>query len=133
MTVANSQYREIVIAHLAERDGPVCALCGEKLEFNVPSHTSRFVSVDHIVSRSKGGLNVFSNVQLAHWGCNSRKSSLGRLKSIEERQKISAWQKGRKKLSVEHRRKIGVGLLGHRNNPAGRRGKQQHEFWAGMP
>ena len=51
------------------RDRYVCAYCGE--HFQNHNHLSR----DHIMPRSKGGLNVWMNVVTACKDCNTRKSN----------------------------------------------------------
>lgn len=68
------------LQELISRDQSVCALCGELV--NVNDYTVRdgvfiagnsYPSIDHIIPLSKGGAHTWSNVQLAHRACNSRK------------------------------------------------------------
>ena len=51
------------------REGVVCPYCEERL-------TPRFVSVDHIQPRSKGGADSVENIQLSCLGCNYAKGNL---------------------------------------------------------
>jgi 5-methylcytosine-specific restriction endonuclease McrA len=66
------------LSEIAERDGWRCQLCGKKVQQQVarkgrPDRLSP--SVDHIVPISLGGHDVKANVQLAHLGCNAKKSN----------------------------------------------------------
>ena len=67
---------------LIERDGGVCALCGEPVDANdyiMDGETfiagNSYPSVDHIIPLSRGGCHTWNNVQLAHRVCNSRKGN----------------------------------------------------------
>ena len=69
----------ITLKKLYERDGGVCQICGEPCDWNDTewgSHGPTYPSIDHIVPRAKGGEHKWSNVQLAHCICNSRKRDL---------------------------------------------------------
>lgn len=57
---------------VARRDGWVCALCLMLIDPNVRDRYLQ-ATVDHIMPISAGGAHSFSNVQLAHWTCNSAK------------------------------------------------------------
>ena len=57
------------VRYLLERDGPACSLCGE--EFS----TTKGISIDHVIPRSRGGEDQLENFQLAHRGCNSGKGN----------------------------------------------------------
>lgn len=50
------------------RDGGLCGICG------APVDQGRF-DIDHIVPVSRGGPNLYSNVQVAHPSCNYRKGA----------------------------------------------------------
>lgn len=72
---------------VAERDGLVCALCGELTDpedfTKLPGrdgrlyHRSgaRYPSLDHVVALASGGRHELANAQLAHFGCNARKGA----------------------------------------------------------
>ena len=51
-----------VVSFLLERDGDLCAVC--KTDLGVK------VSIDHVIPKSRGGLDLLSNFQLTHLGCN---------------------------------------------------------------
>ena len=57
-----------------KRDHGRCQLCGEKIDRRHRAPHPLALSLDHIVPLSKGGTHEPANVQLAHFGCNSRKS-----------------------------------------------------------
>jgi 5-methylcytosine-specific restriction endonuclease McrA len=56
-----------------ERDGWVCQLCGEPVDSKLFVPDPKSASLDHRVPLSLGGDDTPSNVQLAHFGCNSAK------------------------------------------------------------
>lgn len=56
-----------------DRDGWVCQLCNLPVLHFVRFPHPRSPSIDHILPVSLGGQHVESNVQLAHFGCNSAK------------------------------------------------------------
>jgi 5-methylcytosine-specific restriction endonuclease McrA len=51
-----------------ERDNGRCGLCGKKVEY-------MDMDVDHVVPASKGGANVWSNLQISHIRCNRSKGN----------------------------------------------------------
>lgn len=58
---------------IVDRDGTDCGLCHEPIDLTV-AYPDRWCStIDHVVPITKGGHDVFANVQLAHMVCNSRK------------------------------------------------------------
>jgi 5-methylcytosine-specific restriction endonuclease McrA len=72
------------LATVAERDGYVCQLCGDPVQMDAgwPAVTDRRRSVnllypvlDHVLPIALGGSDGPANLQLAHWGCNSRKGA----------------------------------------------------------
>jgi HNH endonuclease len=62
---------------LAERDGWGCHICGrtitERGSYNVRNPSVGFPDIDHVIPLSRGGSHWWSNVRLAHHGCNLRK------------------------------------------------------------
>lgn len=65
-----------------KRDEGVCWLCGGLCDWNdikiingVAVYGNRYPSRDHVVPKSKGGKNTWTNIRLAHRGCNSIKSN----------------------------------------------------------
>jgi hypothetical protein len=57
-----------------ERDGYICGICGEATDKTThPKHPDS-PTIDHVIPLTKCGDDVPTNVQCAHYGCNSRKS-----------------------------------------------------------
>jgi 5-methylcytosine-specific restriction endonuclease McrA len=63
----------ITFDDLMMRDGPLCQICGELMDWQTGRYRER-VSLDHIIPISKGGSHTMDNVRLVHMGCNSKKS-----------------------------------------------------------
>ena len=61
--------RSTKLLALYERDGGICQLCGRPVSVN----GANGATIDHIIPRSKGGVDYPSNWQLAHIRCNSTK------------------------------------------------------------
>lgn len=69
----------VTLRALYERDGGVCQICGGPCDWNDKewgANGPTYPSIDHIVPRAQGGDHFWSNVQLAHCLCNSRKRDL---------------------------------------------------------
>lgn len=62
------------IATVAMMSSGICALCDRPVE-NAPAPHPLSPTVDHIIPIARGGDDTLANVQLAHWGCNSRKGA----------------------------------------------------------
>jgi len=58
-----------------ERDGWRCQICKLKVNPRYIGRHPKAPSLDHIIPLVVGGTHEPSNVQLAHFGCNARKSS----------------------------------------------------------
>lgn len=71
--VASRKYR-VSARQLAARDGAICGICGEEVDMTIRMPDRRCASVDHVIPRARGGKNDPTNLQLAHFICNSRKS-----------------------------------------------------------
>lgn len=56
-----------------ERDGWRCQICGERVDRRCKVPHPRSAVLDHIVPLASGGTHEMSNVQCAHFLCNSRK------------------------------------------------------------
>jgi 5-methylcytosine-specific restriction endonuclease McrA len=68
--------RARVNATLLGRDGPLCWLCGDRMDFRLDeSGTMPGVSCDHVVPRSHGGPDSVDNLRLAHPSCNRARGS----------------------------------------------------------
>ena len=67
---------------IASKD-PICALCGNPIDFSLPSTNPMSLQVDHILPVSRGGAPYdIDNLQLTHARCNHQKSN--RLRSDYE-------------------------------------------------
>lgn len=66
--LANLPAEDVGLAHVLERDGWTCHLCGEDTDLST-------VSVDHLVPIAVPGSpgHVLANLAIAHRSCNSRK------------------------------------------------------------
>ena len=72
----------INLIDLFKRDKGICAICGEKCEWNDHKRNGRYFiaganypSIDHIKPLAAGGAHAWGNVQLAHIKCNSKKGA----------------------------------------------------------
>lgn len=66
-----------------ERDGWICQLCGEPVDPALQFPDPGSSSLDHICPLALGGKHVRENVQLAHYGCNSRKSATNQWRKLQ--------------------------------------------------
>ena len=73
----------ITLPKLAKRDHNQCQICGLFVDWNDYIKTDKTIicgdmypSIDHILPISLGGKHSWNNVQLAHRGCNTRKSNV---------------------------------------------------------
>lgn len=75
-------YRKLFpLEEVFKRNGGICYLCGKPCDWNdveVRDGTlifgNKYPSRDHVIPKSKGGLNEWDNIRLAHRICNSLKS-----------------------------------------------------------
>ena len=65
---------KISVEVLLVRDGNLCYLCDEVIDFTLPRNTAYGAVIEHVIPIAKGGMDTWSNVKLAHWICNGRKS-----------------------------------------------------------
>ncbi|MBR4687089.1 MAG: HNH endonuclease [Bacteroidales bacterium] len=74
---------DIPLRALYDRDGGICQICGKPTSWEDCSWNGdgiflagpTYPTHDHIVPLSKGGTHTWGNAQLAHFGCNTRKSA----------------------------------------------------------
>ena len=69
--------KDITLEALYRRDSGVCYLCGKKCDWNDKTDKSvgpAYPSIDHMIPIAKGGLHAWTNVKLAHFECNWKKS-----------------------------------------------------------
>lgn len=68
---------DVSLPYVLARDGQRCGICGEIIPRGVEYPDRRSASLDHIIPLALGGTHELSNVQAAHFGCNSRKAARG--------------------------------------------------------
>lgn len=56
------------------RDGHACQICGDPMDMEARAPHPLSPSIDHVIPLARGGTHEPSNVQAAHFLCNSRKS-----------------------------------------------------------
>ena len=66
-------FEEVWRPRVYERDGYVCQLCHRRVQMDVKVPHPKAPTLDHIIPLFHGGTHQYSNVQLAHFICNSRK------------------------------------------------------------
>jgi 5-methylcytosine-specific restriction endonuclease McrA len=71
----SSVIQDINYQWINERDGYKCQICGKKIDMTLSHRHPLSKSYDHILPLSKGGDHSSKNIQLAHFGCNSRKKN----------------------------------------------------------
>lgn len=63
----------------AKRNGEVCCLCTQPIDWDAPPRTRWSFSVEHVTSLvNGGGLLDEANAQPAHFGCNARRGGMTR-------------------------------------------------------
>ena len=73
---SNHKERWLNVTRLMARDGTSCAICGEPLDRGLKDCTHpRYITFDHVVPRSHGGLTRLDNLRLAHQLCNNRRGN----------------------------------------------------------
>lgn len=72
--VATERY---TLADIAVRDRRTCQLCRKRVAMTRSVPHPKAPTIDHVVPLAEGGSDLRSNVQLAHFLCNSRKSNRG--------------------------------------------------------
>lgn len=64
---------DVDIRTVLERDGWMCGICGGRISGSAVWPDRGYRTLDHIVPLAKGGEHSYSNVQAAHFSCNSSK------------------------------------------------------------
>lgn len=65
------------LAEIAQRDRRTCQLCRKRVAMTKVVPHPKAPTIDHVVPLADGGSDLRSNVQLAHFLCNSTKSNRG--------------------------------------------------------
>jgi 5-methylcytosine-specific restriction endonuclease McrA len=68
-----TEYRRIDPMRIFERDGWLCQICLAPVDKDVVFPDQLAATLDHITPLSRGGDHIESNLQTAHWACNSAK------------------------------------------------------------
>ena len=74
---SNGPVESISPIDVFRRDGWVCGVCGKKVDRKLKYPDLMSASLDHIVPLARGGTHTLSNVQCAHFICNSHKGDKG--------------------------------------------------------
>lgn len=67
--------RCVSLPYIYQRDKGKCGLCGRVVRRRLHAPHSDAPTLDHIIPVSAGGQHTPENIQLAHYGCNSRKGT----------------------------------------------------------
>lgn len=73
----------INLVSLYQRDKGICWLCGKPCDMSLDTNDNYYPSIDHVVPVSKGGMDRWDNVRLAHRICNMIKSNMIGMGEIE--------------------------------------------------
>ena len=57
------------------RGKPCCWLCGQPIDYSIPSTEPMGFVVDHVVPLARGGADVLANKKAAHRICNRKKGA----------------------------------------------------------
>jgi 5-methylcytosine-specific restriction endonuclease McrA len=64
------------ITALLARDGEICSLCPRRLDRRLKDpDDGNYITFDHVIPSSRGGLTVLSNLRLAHRSCNTSRGN----------------------------------------------------------
>lgn len=78
--------RRLAITRLMARDGTNCTICDLPLDRSVRHYNDpAYITFDHVVPRSLGGLDTWTNRRLAHQCCNNER---GNDPLVEERHDV---------------------------------------------
>lgn len=70
-----TEFEKVNRLRVYERDKWMCRICGEPVNRKQKAPDPRAPTLDHIVPLAAGGAHAYSNVQCAHFICNSRKGA----------------------------------------------------------
>jgi hypothetical protein len=83
LTINGTADYSITLIKLVVRDGGKCHICGEKVDMKAGTNNDMYGSIDHVMPIAHGGLHQWSNVKLAHRGCNTYKRDRLTYESVE--------------------------------------------------
>lgn len=75
-TQVNPMLNYIPLAKLIKRDHGICHLCHKPVDTSVAHPHPESPVRDHVIPIVKGGSHTWSNIKLAHSGCNANKSDM---------------------------------------------------------
>ena len=58
-------------------DNGICGICGKRVNLKYKYPHPMSLSLDHIIPKSQGGRDAYSNVQVSHWICNVKLRETG--------------------------------------------------------
>lgn len=65
-----------LVTRLCARDGDACSICGAPMDRRLREpEDPLYITFDHILPRSAGGLDAFVNLRLAHRSCNEARGN----------------------------------------------------------
>jgi 5-methylcytosine-specific restriction endonuclease McrA len=74
--VSAAKYRGRLITRIMARDGDLCTACQGLLDRHVhDDRDAMYVTFDHILPLSKGGLTELRNLRLLHRRCNAQRGN----------------------------------------------------------
>lgn len=73
---SRAKQRGLTITRLLARDGDRCAICDLPLDRRLKDgNDPMYITLDHIVPRSRGGHSDLENLRLAHQLCNNERGN----------------------------------------------------------
>lgn len=78
------EYEPVSKSHIFERDDYQCGICGGQTDPTADPQHAAYPTLDHVIPISKGGGHIYLNLQCAHRGCNTTKSSRIDIESCTE-------------------------------------------------
>lgn len=81
------------VERLRARDGDLCWLCNQPIDFSATRNTPSAWSVEHLILASRGGPSTLENLTLCHPGCNRilKDRSLADKIKLRERRRRKLW------------------------------------------
>ena len=76
--------------------GGVCPICGRKIQNKDPSDKKTYMTVDHIIPKSKGGTRKFNNIRPLCERCNRLRGTIDTRYMIDYKSVINSKQNKQK-------------------------------------
>jgi 5-methylcytosine-specific restriction endonuclease McrA len=84
--VASATGERITIAALGDRDAWTCWICSQFVNRDLSGRDPRMPSFDHVLPISRGGLDSWDNLRLAHLVCNVKRGNRDMVQSLVQTQ-----------------------------------------------